>query len=72
VASIWFLFFSYHNDARSNTHQIHNSMLQCHTLQFLTVCNKTLPTFKFFRQDRQFRHVVLLAAEVVCGKRLWM
>jgi len=23
VASSWFLFFSYHNDARSNTHQIY-------------------------------------------------
>ena len=24
MASSWFLFFSYHNDARSNKHQIHN------------------------------------------------
>ena len=27
VESSWFLFFSYHNDARSNTHQIHTDTL---------------------------------------------
>jgi len=29
VASSWFLFFSYHKDARSNTHQIKKMILQC-------------------------------------------
>jgi len=33
VASSWFLFFSYHNDARSNTHQILECLLYIVTLQ---------------------------------------
>jgi len=39
VASGWFLFFSYHNDAQSNKHQMYT--LRLHIVLFCRTVNET-------------------------------
>jgi len=50
VASSWFLFFSYHNDARSKKHQNH--------ISYIWVC--TAVTYFNAKQDRQYAYNVTL------------
>ena len=72
----WFLFFSYHNDARSNTHQISNKYCLYATLrqrvsEALAATGPPMITVKYYRlgqlSNHQCRHVEVIS-DLICSR----